>query len=236
MKEKPAKENSQGTFPKDYREDYNKQTLRVYEAEYLSFLERWEKTPYTPPRLLLELRTLIAPPTRILDLGCGGGQDTRYLRREGYRVIGLDLSQKLLAQARTQSGGTPLVRANLLRLPLKNEILGAVWSAAVLIHFPKIDLLKILRVIRLSLQTNGVFAGTFTFGTQSGIAQGGWIPGRFFSRWRKNELAGIIQHAGFNIEKLVVVSNRERKGRWLNLIARKRNGNPPQKGGLLEKD
>ncbi len=219
----------------NFQETFNAQTLRVYERDYLTFLERWGKGPYKPPGLLLELTRLIPPPTRIMDLGCGPAQDTRYLRREGYRAMGLDLSKRLLDQARTDSGETPLVRANLIRLPIKKEVFGAVWSAAVLIHFPKNDVLKIMRAICLSLQSNGVFAGTFTFGTQSGVSRGGWLPGRFFSRWKKEDLAAVIRHAGFDIEKLTVVSNRERKGRWLNLIARKRDRNSPGTEGILRR-
>lgn len=217
---------------KDFEGDFNARTLRVYETEYQSFLERWGKGPYKPPGLLLQLTGLISPTTRILDLGCGFAQDTRFLNRKGYRVVGLDLSERLLAQARTKSRTTPLIRGHLLKLPVKNESFGAVWSAAVLIHFPKKDLLNIMRRACLSLSSRGVFAGTFTFGTRSGISRGDWLPGRFFSRWKKEELAATVRHAGFDIEKLVVVSNRERKGRWLNLIARKRERNSPGSEGL----
>lgn len=202
--------------------NFNTQTLRVYESDYQSFLARWDKGPYKPPALLLETTRKIPAESRILDLGCGGAQDTRHLKREGYGAVGLDLSANLLAHARRKSRATPLVRASLRNLPFQSEIFDAVWAAAVLIHFPKNEVLSLLRGIRLSLRLNGIFSGTFTFGTRSGISRNGWLPGRYFSRWKKEELAENFQQAGYEVEQLTVVSNRERKGRWLNLIARKR--------------
>ena len=47
------------------------------------------------------------------------------------------------------------------------------------------------------------------------------VPGRHVARWKKEELARTVRRAGWNVLELRVVSNRERKGRWLNLLAQK---------------
>ena len=39
------------------------------------------------------------PPSAVLDLACGAGRHTAALRRRGHRVVGVDLSKTLLAQA-----------------------------------------------------------------------------------------------------------------------------------------
>jgi SAM-dependent methyltransferase len=41
-------------------------------------------------------------PVQVLDLGCGAGRTTIELHRRGHRVIGLDLSERLLARGRRQ--------------------------------------------------------------------------------------------------------------------------------------
>jgi SAM-dependent methyltransferase len=38
--------------------------------------------------------------TRALDFGCGAGRSTRYLRDLGYEVVGIDISEPMLARAR----------------------------------------------------------------------------------------------------------------------------------------
>ena len=48
------------------------------------------------------------------------------------------------------------------------------------------------------------------------------MPGRYFARWKKDELARALRCAVWQVLSLCVVSNRERKGRWINVIARRR--------------
>jgi 2-polyprenyl-3-methyl-5-hydroxy-6-metoxy-1,4-benzoquinol methylase len=45
---------------------------------------------------------------RILDIGCGTGRHALELARRGYRVIGVDLSESMLRQARQKSGAQGL--------------------------------------------------------------------------------------------------------------------------------
>jgi len=56
---------------------------------------------------------------------------------------------------------------------------------------------------------------------KSRLVTDGWLPGRYFARWRKDELARAVRRAGWKILELKVVTNRERKGRWLNLLAQR---------------
>lgn len=62
----------------------------------------------------------------MLDLGCGDGRHLAPLRAAGYAAIGLDLSWPLLVAARGQ--GAPLVRADMRRLPVRDDACGAVLS------------------------------------------------------------------------------------------------------------
>ena len=56
--------------------------------------------------------------SRILDAGCGMGSTTRYLSQSGcLTAIGVDSSAAMIAAARQNSGGVPLVCAELERLP-----------------------------------------------------------------------------------------------------------------------
>ncbi|HEY5649221.1 MAG TPA: class I SAM-dependent methyltransferase, partial [Nitrospiria bacterium] len=157
--------------------DLTLDTLRIYEEEYQSFLDRWGKGAYVPPPLLLEFIEGLPAQSTILDLACGPGQDTRFLRREGFKAVGLDLSSRLLEWAREQSSQTPLIRADMRRLPLQKNRFDAVWSAAGLVHLTKADFGSLLKAIRLTMRTGGRFGGTFTFGTRSGPLKGSWLPG-----------------------------------------------------------
>ncbi|HLG21983.1 MAG TPA: methyltransferase domain-containing protein [Candidatus Manganitrophaceae bacterium] len=203
--------------------DPRKKTLQCYTEQADAYLAHWDKGAYRTPPLLRELISVLPKNTTILDLGCGPAQDCRYLRRKGLRAVGLDGTWPFLARARRGSERLPLVMGDFAALPFRTDSFDAVWAAASLIHLPKKEVRAVLGVLRNIAKDRGILAATFVHGRGSGYLREGWIPGRYFSFWRKEELIRALG-GGWEIVSLKTVSNRERKGRWLNLIARKRQG------------
>jgi SAM-dependent methyltransferase len=171
--------------------------------------------------LLIEWLKYLPAGARLLDLGCGGGQDAGDLGQRGYRVVGLDRTSALLSAARRRHLSLPLVRADLRQLPFQAMSFDGLWAAASLMHLPKQDVRRILTDLCGLVRPGGLFAATVTQGVKSCLVTDGWVPGRYFARWRKEELARAVRRAGWKIIELRVVTNRERKGRWLNLLAQK---------------
>ena len=71
----------------------------------------------------------------VVDLGCGFGWFCRWAREQGAaRVVGIDLSEKMLARARadTSDSGIVYVRADLDRLDLPEASFGLAYSSLVL--------------------------------------------------------------------------------------------------------
>jgi hypothetical protein len=88
-----------------------------------------------------------------------------------------------------------------------------------LMHLPKPAMTPVLGCLSRVAAEGGWLAATLAQGGTSGVVTGGWLPGRFVARWRKEELARAVRAAGWKIANLKTVSNRERKGRWLVLRA-----------------
>jgi SAM-dependent methyltransferase len=63
--------------------------------------DRWAATPAAVDRLLSLLDP--APQARILDLCCGPGRHSLELARRGYRITGVDRTERYLAEARTRA-------------------------------------------------------------------------------------------------------------------------------------
>ena len=99
----------------------------------------------------------------ILDLACGRGRHARRMASMGMQVTGVDLSEKSLADARSQ----PLPQLNYLRHDMRQPLNGRKFDAVFNLftsfgYFddPEDDM-KVLRAAQLSLQQGGYFVIDF---------------------------------------------------------------------------
>jgi SAM-dependent methyltransferase len=101
--------------------------------------------------------------TRILELGCGAASCARWLRAQGADVVGLDLSERMLAHAHSGCAATgivlPLVQADASALPLRSGSFDTACSAFGAIPFVA-DLAGVLGEVWRVLRAGGrwVFA------------------------------------------------------------------------------
>jgi SAM-dependent methyltransferase len=94
----------------------------------------------------------------ILDLACGTGRHTIPLTKEGFNVVGLDVSSKLLKIAKQHQPQAQLVKADMRHLPFKEKT----FSAAISLdnsfgYLPSEETdLESLKELHKTLQTNGL--------------------------------------------------------------------------------
>ncbi len=136
----------------------------AYQAEHGTFLGAAEFV-WCPEGLTEGQAGLLATVrgARVLELGCGAASCARWLRAHGAEVVGLDLSERMLAHARSGAAGTeidvPLVQADAAALPLRSRSFETVCSAFGAIPFVA-DLESVLAEVRRVLRPGGqwVFA------------------------------------------------------------------------------
>ena len=196
-------------------------TAAAYVVGAEAFIRRWGRRTTTCPLLLRDLLKLAGPCAALLDLGCGAGQDTRFLMTRRHHAIGVDCAWPLLAHARRRSRRVPLIQGDMRTLPFRPESFDAIWAAASLIHLTKPAARRLLRALCAQVPVGGLLGATVAHGHRAGFLRTGWIPGRYFARWRKAELERAVRRAGWDVVQLMTVDHRERKGRWLALIARR---------------
>lgn len=89
--------------------DVLRDQVRTYYDNFLGYLENdLKQANPRHARVLQALEKLVAPGTRVLDLGCGIGITTRALVKMngGAETVGVDLSPALIGKARTLSDAT----------------------------------------------------------------------------------------------------------------------------------
>lgn len=76
-------------------------------------------------RALLRALTALGEVRSVVDVPCGTGRFTEFLRSRGLSYVGVDASPAMLGEARSKSAGARLVAADLGRLPLADRSVDA---------------------------------------------------------------------------------------------------------------
>ncbi|HZT67874.1 MAG TPA: class I SAM-dependent methyltransferase [Acidimicrobiales bacterium] len=164
-------------------------TVAVYEAQAAEWVRRRGDEGDGLGRRFRQA----AGPGLVADLGCGSG---RYLPELGSPAVGLDATASMLERARPK--GHPLVGADLESLPLGDGVLAGAFARHSYLHVPKARMPAAMAELRRVLRPGGIAWLTLIAGDYEGdrLPQDDF-PGRYFSCWRPDELAGVLWGAGF---------------------------------------
>ncbi len=102
----------------------------------------------------------------LCDLGCGPGQATAYLRACGAEVVGIDLSDAMIEQARLLHPEMRFVQADMRSLPFADASLAGVVALYSLIHIPPAEIPATLLELRRVLRPDGALLIGFHCGEE----------------------------------------------------------------------
>lgn len=153
---------------------------------------------------------------KVLELGCGGGQDSEALLALGLDVSPTDGSPELAAQAAKRLGRPVSV---LLFEDLTAETAyDGVWANACLLHVPRRGLPGILARVHRALRPGGVFYASF----KAGEAEGRDRFGRFYNYpdtdWLRTAY-GDLGWSRLDIEEDLGGGYDQEPTRWLHATA-----------------
>jgi SAM-dependent methyltransferase len=90
--------------------------------EYTTDVYRWWHLSRPSPELMAVLEDgTIAPPGRVLDLGCGLGVELAEMARRGFQAVGIDISRAAIDQASQLHPTVEFHVADVLSLPFAAE-------------------------------------------------------------------------------------------------------------------
>lgn len=156
--------------------------------------------------------------SRILDLGCGSGRDTRYFLDHGYRVDPVDGSREMCRLAEKYAG-VP-VRQMLFSDLDARELYEGVWACSSILHLPKGELRSVFALIIRALKKKGVLYASFKYGEFEGMRNG-----RYFTDFTRESFSEFIRDEDrLSLEESWITGDvRPQRGeeKWLNCILRK---------------
>lgn len=103
-----------------------------------------------------EFIQMLSDGARILDVGCGGGQDSAGFEAAGFEVVGIDPSERMveLSSALVPSG--KFLRGGLLELDLEAESFDGIWCNRVFQHIPIAEQDQFVKRLNELLKFDGV--------------------------------------------------------------------------------
>jgi SAM-dependent methyltransferase len=142
----------------------------------------------------------------VCDMGCGPGHVARYVKERGLKVVGYDLSPKMLEAARILNPEIAFRQADMTAL---DDDADESWAGLLafysLIHIPPGEITNTLREFHRVLQPGGLLLLAFHIGDETVHLDNWWeqkVNIDFFF-FQPQEMASKLQAAGFEIKEII---------------------------------
>lgn len=176
-------------------------------------------------RELFDFVKLFSPKSKILDVGCAGGRDSKVFYKNGFNVTGIDTSSSFLKAARKLVPKAKFYKKDLRDLKFKEESFDGVWASAVLLHIDRKDILKVLKNFYRILKIHGYLHISVKKGKGTKLVRGGLTPNndRLFTYFTSTELKRLLEKAGFKVVLLKNSSSQlnNQKDKWITIWGQK---------------
>lgn len=140
---------------------------RTYDTLAKEYSEKFfgehEKKP-KDQEILRRFSEEVSDKNPIWDIGCGPGQTSRYLKDMGTEISGMDLSEKILEQARAVHPGINFCKGNILELEFEDNSVGGIVAFYTIVHFKEQQVKTAFQEIFRVLQPGGLFLFTYHIG------------------------------------------------------------------------
>lgn len=150
----------------NYSDDYYTRTVSVDSALFLS-----------------EFSSLLKPGDQVLDIGCGSGRDLLWMKKKGFKPLGLERSEGLAELAENHSGCDVII-ADYEQFDFSDMQVDGILFSASLVHIPHNQIQTVISRVLKALKHNGYIYISLKEGdgTKKDNA------GRVFYLWRDEEL------------------------------------------------
>ena len=200
-------------------DDRDEATLRFYDDQAAVYAAH---APDQASRHLAGFQSRLAAGARILELGCGGGRDSRAMLDQGFDLDPTDGSPAIAREASARLGRPVRV----LRFDQLDAVAAydAVWAHASLLHVPRAGLPGVLARIFRSLRPGGLHFANF----KGGGAEGRDGHGRYFNYLSAQQVGEAYARSAawdvLSIEEGLGGGYDGRQGPWIAITVRRPDG------------
>ncbi len=188
-------------FAEVIRENYDRLA-----AEYTAHISGELQHKPLDCQLLLRFAEMTRGKGEVCDMACGPGHVARFLHQAQAAVFGLDLSPKMVEQARRLCPEIRFREGNMLALDLPDESLAGITAMYAIVNIPRESLPQIFREMWRALKPGGVLLTAFHIGDGKVDVPELWgekvtMPFFFLD---PGQIQTMLVEAGFSIDEVVL--------------------------------
>jgi ubiquinone/menaquinone biosynthesis C-methylase UbiE len=150
---------------------------------------------------------------RILDAGCGPGRDAQIFAEKGFKVVGIDLAEKMIEFAKKLVPKAEFKVMDFRKLDFEDNSFDAIWFSAALLNVKKEDAAKTLSEMHRVLKPGGLMFLKVKKGKGEGWQKDkryGDNVRKYFSYYSQEEIKQKVASAGFKITKTKIIPKTEK--------------------------
>lgn len=196
---------------------------------YNRIAEDWYKNHYTDERWTEATDKFISflqPENLVLDVGCGPGMKSKYLINKGLKVVGIDISEKMIEIARREAPAGKFYVMDMKDIDKLKENFDGIFAHACLLHIPKKEIRKILKILLNKLKKGSYIHLAVKEKKPEEQEEEvvvekdyGYTYRRFFSYFTPDEVKNYLRDLKMEIIYETVALHGDR--RWIEVIAKK---------------
>ena len=139
---------------------------------------------------------------KILDVGCGPGQFTKYMTGKGFQVTGIDFSNEMLVTAKKMVPNGNFQQADMRTLSFEDATFDGLLVAYSLIHIPSEHISKTLKGFHKVLKPGGYIEIIAQKGEADKVVDEPFLPSEkmFFNFFTQERLSKFLEDSRFEID------------------------------------
>lgn len=208
------------------RDDHVAKTIDVYNAMAHEYAKKLND--YAPRPEQEKFVALLPKNATILDAGCGPGRDCEYFVKQGLKVVGVDLSDKLLDIAKQRVFQASFVKQDLRSLDFTPSSFDGIWACASLLHLHRAEVPQVLENFFHLLKPGGILFVMVKEGSGEADVKESLSSNmvRHFTYFTLTELKKLLENSRFTVEEIYTWNEELRRpGRrdliWISSFSRK---------------
>jgi len=172
----------------------DKRTISVYDSKSSEYANLTKVNK--PSKHLSVFMSNVIANGIVLDLGCGPGVASYFMKKKGFKVTATDASMEMVKIAKAENG-IDVLHHSFEDINWINTFDG-IWAHFSLLHAKREIFPSHLAALKNALKNNGVF----TIGMKLGQGEQRDNIGRFYAYYSEEQLIKYLEAAGYQIDEI----------------------------------